>query len=336
MSVENSSSTADAATTVNMSVESISGSESPSAVPVLEQWTVDLLGRIAGELGFSDFRLHYSSGSNVGDNFMGVMLRVRIEGKRNGSGADDQSHTLMLKMPPNSAARRKQFNSAVLFERETMMYRDTLPMFVQFQLDKGLTPDGAHGFFTFPKCHAFVCDAERDRYAIVMEDLKEQGYRMFNKYDIIDLAHVRLVMEELGKFHGVSFALRDQRPELFEPLTELEDVFLKHVIRDNLEMMQGFIDMAFTRAINTLDEDEVGLRAKVNKLRNGFLEQMDSCVQQGAGGQFSVINHGDCWNNNMMYLYKGVSTACDCGRCVNRMIMRAIYPDSHRCRITSV
>lgn len=272
-----------------------------AAAPLeLEQWTLDMLGRVATKLGFGEHRITYASGSNVGDNFMGIMLRISIDGQRNGT-VDSQS--LMLKMPPQSAARRKQFNSAQLFERETLMYRDVLPMFVRFQEDKGLVADGPHGFFTFPKCHAIVCDVELDRFAIVMEDLKQHGYSMFNKTDIIDLVHVRLVLEEMGKFHGVSLALRDQRPELFEPLTELKDVFLDHVIKGNLEMMQNFLDMAFTRALATLDKSETQLHAKVDKLRVECIEQMESCVKPEVAGKTGVINHGDCWNNNMMYLY---------------------------------
>lgn len=287
----------------NIAVPTAAAAAVVTAAPELEQWTLDVLGRCARDLGFSDYQLTHSLGSSVGDNFMGIIVRVQIAGKRNGE--PNSQLTVVLKMPPQSAARRKQFNSVHLFEREIMMYRDILPMFVQFQLDKGFTTQGAHGFFTFPKCLAFVADAERDRYAIVMEDLKAQGYRMFEKSDIINLAHVRFVMEEMGKFHGVSFALRDQQPELFEPLTQLKDVFLEHVIKGNAEMMKGFMDMAFNRAIGTLGDDETALKAKVEKLRDGFETEMEACVKLGAAGEYCVINHGDCWNNNMMYLYEG-------------------------------
>lgn len=283
-----------------------------AATPLeLEPWTLDMLGGVATKLGFGEHIVKYASGSNVGDNFMGIMLKINIEGQRNGA-FDSQS--LMLKMPPQSAARRKQFNSPHLFERETLVYRDILPMFVRFQEDKGLVADGPHGFFKFPKCHAIVCDVEQDRYAIVMEDLKQQGYRMFDKMESIDMVHVRLVVEEIGKFHGVSLALRDQRPELFEPFTQLNDVFLDHVLKGNMEMMQGFMDLAFTRAVATLDESETKLREKVHKLRVEFFDQMESCMRQDVSDHTVVINHGDCWNNNMMYLYKeGVSSkGSDC------------------------
>lgn len=286
-----------------MSTDGAATTETPAAL-VLEQWTLDLLGRVASEHGFSAWSIKHAPGSNVGDNFMGIILRVTIDGQRQGR---QHSLSCMLKMPPHGAARRKQFHSSALFERETLMYRDILPMFTQFQLDKGFKADGADGFFAYPKCLGIVCDAQQDRFAIVLEDLRPLGYSMFNKSDIINLEHVRFVMEEMGKFHGVSFALRDQRPELFEPLAQLKDIFLENLVKGSMEVMSNYLEMSFARAIGTLAESEVALKTKLDKFRTDFVGEMEKCVGLGVAGQYSVVNHGDCWNNNMMYRYKEVS-----------------------------
>lgn len=265
---------------------------------MLEPFVLNLLNGIAKDEGFTDYTVESSSGSKHGDNFMGIMLRVLLKGCRNG---EPSALSLMLKMPPLSKARRQQFKSALLFEREVYMYRTVLPAFAEFQREKGLKPE--NGFFAFPRCYGTVADAENDNYAIVLEDLKEQGYDMFNKKNSIDLEHVRLIMQELGRYHAVSFVMRDQRPEVFMLFAEMHDVFLE-MMRENRAMMQSFQDKAFNRAKDALGENEIELRAKIENLHSRFEETMEECVSFHAAEPFCVINHGDCWNNNMMYLYQ--------------------------------
>lgn len=273
---------------------------------VVEQWALDLFDPIAREAGFVDYTVVPSSGSKAGDGFMGIMLRVHIRGVRNGR-QDELS--LMLKMPPTNKARRIQFQSAVMFERESLVYRTILPMYVDFQKAKGLTTDDPDGFFRFPRCYAIVTDREQDRYAIVMEDLKAQGYDMFDKFKVIDMNHVRLVVTDMAKLHAVSMALRDQKPAEFEPFTKLKDLFLEYLMKARQETMMGFQRLIFGKAIDALGEDETELRRKIGELRDGFMDHMEDCVRLTEDKQpRSVVNHGDCWNNNMMYYYaNGVS-----------------------------
>lgn len=272
-----------------------------SSEVVLEQWTIDLLESVAKDEGFVDFTLEHSSGSNIGDGFMGIMQRVLIRGRRNGR---QEVHPVMLKMPPTNKVRQQQFKSAVLFEREIKMYQHVLPLFVEFQQSHGLTPEGEVGFFGFPKCYATVCEPELNRFALVMEDLRAKNYAMFDKLKSIDMNHCQLIMEELAKYHAVSFALHDQRPETFEQFYTLEDVFVEHMIKGNKEMMQTFYDFALDRVVNSLDDDETELKTLIRKVNGNLAEQLDTCVTLRPDRRAtSVINHGDCWNNNMMYLY---------------------------------
>jgi hypothetical protein len=50
---------------------------------------------------------------------------------------------------------------------------------------------------------------------------------MFDRFKEVTKEHAMRTMEALGKYHALSFALRDQKPELFEPYKSLEDIFSK-------------------------------------------------------------------------------------------------------------
>lgn len=260
----------------------------------LEPYQLDIFHQIATEKGFTRYTIEASAGTNLGDGHSGVLLRIRIRGEQGANAAAELS--LMLKMPPatNKARREILIN---LFERESHMYRQVLPHFHRFQREKGVVDDG---FFLIPQCLAIVCDRSQDRYAIVMEDLRVQGFEMFRKCRVIDEERLRLVMQELGRFHAVSFALHDQRHEVFGPIvTNMSDMFLELI---KSESMKPFHDLCFDKAIDALRENEVGLRAKVGALRRGFVDEIERCVRIDGGHPFSVLNHGDCWTNNVMYL----------------------------------
>lgn len=59
-----------------------------------------------------------------------------------------------------------------------------------------------------------------------MEDLGEEVFQMWNKSRPAQIENLRLVMHEIGKFHGLSFAMTDQRPAEFAEFQQLNFGFL--------------------------------------------------------------------------------------------------------------
>lgn len=264
-----------------------------------------LLDAIAVREGFTAnaYTLTAGSGSNHGDNFMGVMLRVHITGERRVDGVRtaDARLSLICKVPPAERARREMFETKTTFEREIYVYETVLPLFAEFQMQKGcVTP--ADGFFQFPKCYGSVANAENDaEYALVLADLRADGYEMFDRFETLDVEHARLALGELGKLHALSFVLRDQRPDVLRKLQQLKaETMLKMA---DTEMAKPFWENNYAMAADTLREDETVLRGKIDTIKHTFLERMRACSAYGAAEPFAVLNHGDFWNNNMMYRY---------------------------------
>lgn len=249
----------------------------------------------------NEYRLKQTSGANHGDGFQGVMVRVTIEGRRL-SMSNDQL-TVVCKMPPASEARRRQSNTAVVFRKEIYVYERLLPALVSFQESKGIqSPDG---FFEFPKCCGTYANEETGDYAIVMEDLRTVGYEMWNKYESLDFQHARLAVSELGRFHAMSFVLRDQKPDLFAEFKRMQADTVRNML-DN-DISHAFLDNNYDTAIGTLDANETELIGKMKHLKEAYLKKMTECTAEGAAEPFSVINHGDFWNNNVMYQYTTVN-----------------------------
>ena len=74
------------------------------------------------------------------------------------------------------------------------------------------------GFHEYPQCYRTV--DEEPNECLLLEDLSVHGFTIINRHtDEVTADHVRLVMKTLGKFHAISFALKDQQPDTFKEIT---------------------------------------------------------------------------------------------------------------------
>lgn len=266
----------------------------------LPQYVNDLVNKIALAQGLTEISVEVKPGSNKGDNIMSDLCSAVVTGTRDGI-AGTQLH-LLCKLAPLTAARRKEFGSVMLFERESLMYNKIFPMFAEFQREKGLSLN--ESFAAYPKCYEAICDEDKEQFVIIMEDLRPQGFSMWPKSQGTPVKHARLVMEQLGKLHAVSFALKDQRPELYAQLRQLIDIptqFFKN------ESMSVVMRAANDRIIEALDSEE-HIRI-VQDMSEHIKQYYEDVLIDGVWEPFGVVGHGDCWSNNLIYRYKnGVRT----------------------------
>lgn len=173
-----------------------------------------------------------------------------------------------------------------------------LPCFRDFEESKGVTVE-ENGFIEYPKCYR-TGDAELDE-CVLLEDLSVNGFKMIDRYtEEVEADHVYLIMEALGKFHAISFALKDQQPEKFQKFTShFDEIF----IRRNDPMMRDYFlgqSESFFKVLSS-DEDAY-LREKVKKfLETHPMDTAADCIELEK--QALVITHGDTWQNNTMFRY---------------------------------
>lgn len=255
----------------------------------------EYLNKIAEDEGFIQHTLHYESGSNHGDGFIAVMIAVTIKGKQALNVDDETELSLMCKILPENKARRDVFKSHMLFEREVCVYSRMLPMFEQFQRDRNISE--SEGFFQYPKCYLAVANATNDHYVIIMENLKVSNYELWDKMKPVDFDTSSIFLQALGRYHGISLALRDQKPELFNEILELEDILTAMIETPIIcNMMEGAIDKAVEHLIC---EDE---KKFLRKIKDNYKQTIkERLFAPNAAGQLSVLIHGDCWNNNFCF-----------------------------------
>ena len=260
----------------------------------LTDYMRESLEKVASAEGFRNYDLKVDHGSAIGDGFVGLIYKVIIQ-----EIDSDKKLSVVLKFPPENQARRRDFGAMDLFKREVFVYNEFLPELVKFQKERHIKE--ADGFYNFPKCYFAEFNEEKDDSVIIMEDLRENGYKMWDKYSPVNLEHTKLIMLALGKLHALSFALKTQKPELFEKFKSMND-FMTDKMGD--EKMAGMMSATVQRAVATIDEKDVKSRNRALRLLEDYSQMMRELTDPKRAEPFTIVGHGDCWSNNFMFQYK--------------------------------
>lgn len=282
----------------------------------LPKFAIKVLDRIASQCEFIDYEVTTKAGSKHGDNFLGVIIAATLKGTRTIGGEDvaDTLH-LLVKIPPDNRQRREQFNSDLVFDRELHVYTKVLPALTAFQKEKGLGDDEL--FSSLPKVYACEYDEESDTHILVMENLRARNFDMWPKEKSVPVDHMLLLMEALGKFHGASFALKDQRPTEFDEFKKLDDL-LEIIIVDQ------FYAESSERATASLRDPAHKELVTPRRFRDGLHDS----VKLATCDRFGVVTHGDCWINNMMFQYPDVQNTVIWLSTLAEYIRRRLTADS--------
>lgn len=206
---------------------------------------------------------------------------------------------LICKRERGEIDRLRDFMTVVCFNREINFYKNIAPALLEFQSGKAL--NDTDSFQCICKCYAAEND-EFDHFAIILDDLRSNGYAMWNPKQPIRNDHSNAVMRALGKFHGISLAMKHQQPDLFEQFTKTDNIPKEFL---SGEYLQALLHPVYDQAIDLLeDEEHKNILRSVKKRMPELFEQ---CLGKIASMRFGVVTHGDFWSNNILYRYENVS-----------------------------
>ncbi|XP_029160636.1 uncharacterized protein LOC114932532 [Nylanderia fulva] len=226
--------------------------------------------------------------TNKGDNYTSDMIRVTVEYSRDQSGRKvTEKKTVIVKIEPYlEGVRRDLIVASGIFNTEMLMMTDTLD-----KMNKLLDPKyrlGGKGLYV-----------QRDGPTLlVMEDLAPLGFRMACRQSGLDLPHCTLAIRGLARFHATSVAVCEKEPNQ-------KAMYGRGMFNDeHPPEMSGF----FVLGVKCLGE-EVAKWPGMEKYSEKIIKLSEHIYKKGIEASkvceddFNVINHGDCWVNNMMFKY---------------------------------
>ncbi|KAK3874030.1 hypothetical protein Pcinc_021004 [Petrolisthes cinctipes] len=232
-----------------------------------------------------------------GDNVATVVTSVVVH-YHLGSETHQTSYIIKLNPCITAAAFSDSFMNMV-FEKEVNFYEEILP-----DLNHMLKNAGEESL-RMPEL--FHSSLEENNELLFLNDLRQKGFVMVDRYKGQDEAHVRLALKELSRLHASSILLQAKAPDtnLTEKYPSLDKDWLNCSEEEEKEKLHHMFSGSFDNAIVTLKGCERHAAAAwVEKIRSNIVDLFQEQLTKIP--PFEVICHGDFWNNNMLFRYNEV------------------------------
>lgn len=248
-----------------------------------------VLKTVAKKTNINDYKVKVNEGNKKGEGFLGQLMFIEI--------SDNESEkvvNVVVKKAFSDEKIRELAPIRISFLNEVYFYEHILPTFQKLEEEYKIKVR----FDRVPKC--FMSCTEEAQELLVLENLKSLGYDVFDKKKVFTREHVNLIFKTYGHYHALSFALKKKYPEKFmEISSNCEDVFNQFSTRPHFKQ-------SIQEAIGKIAE--LFVPGKEDK----YIDSFKKYVEGGADiflesvnyrGDNTVIFHGDCWSNNMMFKY---------------------------------
>ncbi|XP_046750302.1 uncharacterized protein LOC124413625 [Diprion similis] len=234
--------------------------------------------------------INIKAATATGDNYSSDIHRIAVEYSRIQHGLRTQEKTsLLAKVAPQDAVRGDLIAEAGVFDIEQAVMSVTLPEMEKLLSQFSSTLLGAR----------FLYVRNENPTTVIIEDLAPKGFRLANRQAGLDLDHCLFAMRNLAQFHAASIALEEKDPKALAKY----NMGLFH--KDRKPVMKSFFGISvksLARAIADCNELNPRIIEKLNKLSDVVYEKACEATVISED-DFYVLNHGDCWVNNMMFKY---------------------------------
>uniref|UniRef100_A0A182MGH5 CHK kinase-like domain-containing protein n=1 Tax=Anopheles culicifacies TaxID=139723 RepID=A0A182MGH5_9DIPT len=263
-----------------------------------------------------------AQGSGRGDNYTAALFRIALKGHTQSEDSSKKmkwEKSIICKRLPDCKIKREAFKSEALFRNEVVFYNTIMPEYIDFQrrlITAVFGIAGKHGedqtgveddsrrtdlnensiFQAIPQCYLARDDL------LVLEDLRVRSFTMPDRQAGLGSKQLEAVLVELARFHAVSLAYKRRHPMEFQKLINaLEEGIFSQA---NAEWYRKYYDVLTRNAIQmvqqTVPEKKEHLAKLEEFLSNCFGHLVDLVNRES---ELSVICHGDCWTNNILFRY---------------------------------
>ncbi|XP_017017438.1 uncharacterized protein [Drosophila kikkawai] len=234
-------------------------------------------------------RLQINPALGPGENYGGVLTRVRVNFKLSSPKEEkEQLQNLIVKTEIDDDELTQELMAPYdIYNREMTIYQEVLPKLRDLLMEIGDTEK------IFPTA-IFV---DRERMAIIFEDLSVAGYVMADRVRRLNEEHTHLILRKLAKFHAASAVLNEREKGSLEGYDR--GFFNKYTNAYSGYFVGGLL--AAARWMSKVPK-LAHYGEKLFALAPHYMDIGRECFEPTAG-HVNVLAHGDVWTNNVMFKY---------------------------------
>ncbi|XP_069676288.1 uncharacterized protein [Periplaneta americana] len=227
-----------------------------------------------------------------GDNYLSTLYRVTVEYSDSEADICIKNYNIIIKSLPAGEILQLFLAEMKGFEKEQQIYSVTFPAMYRIMEEKFSKEK-----FRILSARSLSCNLPN---TLVLEDLQRLGYKMANRHKGLDLDHCKIAIRALARMHAASVALYKKDPSSM-------DVFSETMFTDS-ERKREQMKTHFKLNLDSLAskvETWSGYEHYAERIRALIPNTTDQMVEitKPKKHSFNVLNHGDCWVNNMMFKY---------------------------------
>ncbi|XP_060535209.1 uncharacterized protein LOC132707386 [Cylas formicarius] len=248
----------------------------------------ELIVSVAKRKGIVEPKIQTEPGSIKGDNYLSAIVSVTVRDEQ----GDKKLNIIAKKVLKGEETDQPRKKLNQLFSTEALVYQELLPAYRELQ-EVNNVKDPFRGSAEF---YGAILDEEKE--TILMQNLKEDGFKLWQRQVPMDGIRVEIVIREYAKLHAASMAFKNVYPEKFEEYAERCKLSENN---DDDKNSNGFVNVA--EQVATMFEN----RQELKKSLDIFGQSMKSFLDDIRKEQ-QVFLHGDCWCNNILYKYEDPSS----------------------------
>ncbi|XP_075165596.1 uncharacterized protein LOC142237992 [Haematobia irritans] len=221
----------------------------------------------------------------AGENFLSILWAIEIEAAlKDGSS---QMLKYMLKVPPTTQQALQLVAMLNSFNRENIFYYELFPIFDEMYRKAGKSTKIA------PK--AFKLDKDLGFEVILMEDVRQEGFKNMNRLIGLDMEHTKEALKKIAEYHAASASYIAEKCSLPELLMQpiLNDRVLPMVKKAQEPQEKIILESLPLYKMEHLKEKIISYKSK-------YFHEIFKADRRPLGN-FDVLSHGDFWTNNIMF-----------------------------------
>ncbi|CAH1401301.1 unnamed protein product [Nezara viridula] len=220
-----------------------------------------------------------ASATEPGENFTSTVLRMRAKVLLESGRVINKTYILKRTTPFGGHGH--------LFHAETKIYINVLKQMSYLMDEYGDTEE--------PLWCQLI---HHEPYtSMLLEDLQGKGYKLVNRRIGLDLVHGIQAIRALGKFHALAKVLEERGIISMKDYKPYHGMDMNVVRAWTYPAVQNLI-----RGIRNWGPEWNDVAAKLDLSVEEFFENVCKPLEVEKS-DFKVLNHGDCWSNNILFKY---------------------------------